>query len=261
MTSMPTVREQISASPPLPDAAHYRKYQTHVKILHPWDFDPDVVATCQSLEAAGLRTLVSAERLSVIKWAALQTQNLDGEVWEAGVYQGGVAYLLKRISFPEPPEPRPSFWRRIENRMRSSKTPVRPRKLRLFDTFEGLPEATAGIDHHHRGDYADTSAAAVKAFVGAESFIDYREGLIPDTFRGLEKARLRFAHIDLDMYQSTLDCLEFIYPRLLRSGIGVIDDYGFISCPGVRRAVDRFFDNRPETPLSLPSGNALFVKL
>ncbi len=42
----------------------------------------------------------------------------------------------------------------------------------------------------------------------------------------------------------------------------MIDDYGFPSCPGVRRAVDEFFAHeRREVPLCLPTGQCLIVKL
>jgi O-methyltransferase len=37
----------------------------------------------------------------------------------------------------------------------------------------------------------------------------------------------------------------------------VCDDYGFVSCPGARKAVDEFFANLKDVPIELPSGQAL----
>jgi len=232
--------ESIAKIASIPDFAHYRKFETGIEVFHPWTLDPDIAATVDALAARNLKTLVSSERLSVIKWAAIQTRALDGDVWEAGVYQGGVAYLLKRL------------WLSETGAVAT---------LRLFDTFTGLPRTTPGIDNHRQGEFADTSVSAVKDFVGHDLNIDYRVGFIPATFAGLEQSRIRFAHIDLDLYQSTIDCLEFVYPRLLPTAIVVVDDYGLVSCPGVRRATDEFLLSRTEKPLVLPSGHALIVKL
>jgi O-methyltransferase len=135
-------------------------------------------------------------------------------------------------------------------------TQRQPPQIRLFDSFEGLPSPTRGIDKHAAGEFANTSLEQVRRLLGDNDFIDV--GWIPAGFSGLDNTRIRFAHVDLDMYQSTLDCLEFIYPRMHSTGIMVLDDYGLISCPGVRRAVDEFFKGKPESPLPLPSGSARF---
>lgn len=40
----------------------------------------------------------------------------------------------------------------------------------------------------------------------------------------------------------------------------LFDDYGFPTCPGARQAVDEFFDDKPETPLVLPTKQAIVNK-
>jgi O-methyltransferase len=40
----------------------------------------------------------------------------------------------------------------------------------------------------------------------------------------------------------------------------MFDDYGFLSCPGVKIAVDDFFKNKPETPLYVATGQCLVIK-
>jgi len=83
---------------------------------------------------------------------------------------------------------------------------------------------------------------------------------MPATFAEREKARIAFAHVDVDIYRSVLDCCEFIYPRLVQGGFMLFDDYGFASCPGARRAVDEFFLDAPETPIVLGTGQAFVIK-
>ncbi|MFZ0215142.1 MAG: TylF/MycF/NovP-related O-methyltransferase, partial [Candidatus Dormiibacterota bacterium] len=86
-------------------------------------------------------------------------------------------------------------------------------------------------------------------------------GYIPDTFQGLDVQRIAWAHVDVDIYQSVLDCIDFIYPRLVPGGYMIFDDYGFPSCVSARRAVDEEFADKPEVPLCLPTGQCMVVRL
>ena len=184
------------------------------------------------------RTEVSIDRCWTIDQMVRQSLHIEGDVLEAGVYRGGTALLLKQ-ALP---------WEAS-------------RRLMLFDSFGGMKTVRDGVDRHREGDFADTSLDSVSAFVGRESFIEYFQGWIPETFAGLEDRRLCFAHIDLDLYESILDCLAYVYPRLSPRGVIVFDDYGFASCPGARRAVESFFADKPERPLALMTGQAVVFKL
>ncbi len=187
---------------------------------------------------AAPRTLVSIDRCYVICMLLRQSLALDGDVVECGVYQGGTAAMIARI-------------------IGESGT---RKKLFLFDTFCGMPETDASRDLHRQGDFADTSAEKVEAFVNAPGIAVIRKGFIPETFAGLESCRIAFAHIDVDIYKSILDSLEFLWPRLSPGGFIVFDDYGFPTCPGARQAVDDFFAQTPAIPLCLQTGQALVFK-
>ena len=164
--------------------------------------------------------------------------HLEGEFWECGVYKGGTALMLAEII-----------------------SPSKDKQSRLFDTFEGMPATAPNIDYHREGDFSDNSLNAVRVRIGDSGNLSFHPGLIPDTFSGLEGNKIAFAHVDVDIYQSVLDCCEFIFPRLTSGGIIVFDDYGFPSCPGARAAVDRFFRQKLEVPLVLPTGQAVVIKL
>lgn len=179
-------------------------------------------------------TLVSPDRCHVLYSLAQQAQVLEGEVWECGVYRGGTAMLLQAT---------------LREQGKSM--------LRLFDTFEGMPKTSAEKDLHRKGDFSDTTLEAVRGRLHTDTRTFLHRGLIPDSFAGLESSRIALAHIDVDIYQSVLDCCEFIYPRMSGGGFLLFDDYGFPSCPGARQAVDEFFRDKPETPLVLPTGQAL----
>ena len=215
----------------IPDAQFYKPY------FSPWlgygEFKPFV-------QAAEKYTLVTADRCYVLYTLGKQALALGGEFWECGVYKGGTAILLAKV---------------IAEYGASSGT-----KLHLFDTFEGMPDVNAQKDWHKSGDFKDTSEEAVSSRVGHPEHVVTHKGFIPDTFKGLENSKISFAHIDVDIYQSILDSLNFIYPRLMPGGFIIFDDYGFPTCPGARQAVDEFFAHKPEQPLAMPSGQAIVFK-
>lgn len=184
------------------------------------------------------RTLVSPDRCYVLERLLRQTLPVPGEVFECGVYRGGTAALL---------------WALL-NEAKSEK------RLFLFDTFEGMPETDPVKDHHKRGDFSDTSLESVRAFVGGGERCIFKPGFIPATFDGLDDLSLSFCHIDVDIYRSIMDSLNFIWPRLSTGGVIVFDDYGFPSCPGAKEAVDEFFQNQQAVPLCLQTGQAIVFK-
>ena len=228
---------------PIPDADHYQPFVRGWATFAPWRTDPHIQAMHGRLAPRGKITLVDADRAWTLISAYRQTESLPGEVWETGVYQGGSATLLKLL---------------MQESMASNGQRLIP--LRLFDSFEGLPASEHSLDLHASGEFNDTALEQVMEMVGKEDWVDFRKGWIPQTFAGLEDARIRFAHVDVDLYQPILDCCEFIYPRLVPGGIMVFDDYGLASCPGARVAVDEFFRDRPESPFVLINGQCMVVR-
>jgi O-methyltransferase len=213
----------------LPDKQFYKP------LFHPWlgygEFGEILTNVSQY-------SLVSSDRIWVLYSLARQAQNVVGEFWECGVYKGGTALMLAKVV-----------------------SAAKGKKLRLFDTFEGMPATDQSKDYHHEGDFSDNSLAEVRQRVGFEYNVEFHPGFIPKTFSDLGFTDIAFAHVDVDIYQSVLDCCEFIYPRLSAGGILVFDDYGFPSCPGARSAVDKYFLDKLEVPLVLPTGQAIVIKL
>ncbi|HWG37354.1 MAG TPA: TylF/MycF/NovP-related O-methyltransferase, partial [Terriglobales bacterium] len=220
-------------------------YQPHLEgwaTFAPWNLDPMILEMRDRIMSRGYVALVDGHRAWTLMWAFRQTRNLAGEVWEAGVFQGASSYLLKCLALEQ-----------VE-------LGGAPTTIRLFDSFEGMPATTPGLDQHSPGDFANTALAEVQAAVGAEDWIQFHQGWIPTTFAGLEASQVRLAHIDVDLYQSILDCCDFVYPRLVANGIMVFDDYGLAECAGARAAVDFFFRGRPERLFPMLNGQCLVIK-
>jgi O-methyltransferase len=194
-------------------------------------------------ELARPYTIVHPQSLYILFAFAANALTLKGEVWECGVYKGGTARMLAKL---------------IQQKGKAGTI------LRLFDTFEGMPETDKTIDLHKQFDFADTSIEQVRSALlplGDISFVSLHKGWIPQTFVGREASVITFCHVDVDIYRSVRDCCEFVYPRLAAGGVMVFDDYGLPTCPGARKAVDEFFREKPESPVVLQTGQAVVVKL
>lgn len=231
---------EMTARPGQKDGHAYAVWSSPMPVLHAYMLDDDVSALSVQLARHGAITLVDPFRLVVLKQLLRSTAPLAGEVWELGVYQGGTA----------------AFMRNLLIRYFGPDAPM----FRMFDTFAGMPPGNPELDWHVEGDFNDTSLPAVRTLVGADPFLEFRPGLIPDTFAGLDGATLRFAHIDLDLHSSILASIAFAYPRLVRGGVLLFDDYGFVSCPGARQAVDEFFAVSGDPVIVLPTGQAFVIK-
>ena len=215
----------------LPDAKRYGP------MYQPWR-EPDFQRLFAGVEAMTLLSPESCWHLvSSLRQALAAANGRTAAVYELGVYRGGTARLMREC---------------VEGTSSI---------LRLFDTFAGMERSNPSQgDRHGPGAFSDTSLEAVREFVGREGFIDYRVGWVPKTFGGIEDDEIIFAHVDLDLHDPILASCEFIYPRLLRGGWMVLDDYGFPSTPGARRAIDSFFKDKREQPIILQTGQAIVVK-
>ena len=219
----------------LPDYGDYPDKEHYLPNFTAWLALPDFR---KYFEIASSHTLLNAQGCYNIYSFLSQALFLEGDVWECGVYKGGTAALMANMIRDKAPQ----------------------KNLLLFDTFEGMPKTNEEFDWHKEGDFADTSIETVKKFVGNEEIARYHQGFIPDTFKGLEGAKICFAHIDVDIYQSVHDSIAFIWPRLSIGGFVIFDDYGQPSCAGARKAVDEYFSDKPVVPYNLPEGKALVIK-
>ena len=162
--------------------------------------------------------------------------SVPGDFAEVGVFKGGGARVLREVKGE--------------------------RLLHLFDTFTGMPETDPARDPSHKvGDFATAPLDNVKRYLGTDG-IRYYPGFFPATTAGHEPELERFAfvHLDVDIYQSTIDALRFFYPRLSPGGLLITHDYSALTCPGVAAAYEEFFADKPERVLPLWDSQALVAK-
>lgn len=206
------------------------------RIIEPWYEDRDFVNLSKHIRE---RTIIHEERLYILyQFSKMVISNrLPGNIAELGVYKGGSAKLLAKV-FQDVPE----------------------KLVFLFDTFTGMPETDPEKDWHKKGDFSDTSLQSVLEFLADCSNVKVYQGLFSETLHNVEQETFCFAHVDCDIYQSVLECCAFFYPRLVHGGIMIFDDYGVVTCPGAKLAVDEYFSDKTDRPIYLPTGQSFVIK-
>lgn len=156
-------------------------------------------------------TVLSEDKYQIL--TSLIDRAPAGDFAELGVYKGGVAFYMATKC----------------NHL-----------VHLYDTFTGIPEVESSIDNHKVGDFSDTTLAAVQELLKDFFHVVYHVGIFPDTIDANDDRSFAFVHLDGDTYSSAKEGLNYFFPRLVRGGIIVLDDYNWHMCPGIAKAVDEF---------------------
>jgi hypothetical protein len=130
--------------------------------------------------------------------------DVPGDIVECGTWKGGSAANLSLVC-------------RIAGR-----------KLRIFDSFEGLPDADAGdreAAYYKKGDYAGTLDEVKRNIQkgGAPECCEFVQGWFEDTLPRLEGPVL-LAFLDVDLEASLECCVRHIWPHLTDQGYIFIDE-------------------------------------
>lgn len=169
---------------------------------------------------------------------------LSGETAEAGVYQGTFAKYINLF--------------------------LREKKPYLFDTFEGFKgrDLVEKIDERwsatmvERGTFFDeTSIETVMNKMPYPEQCIIKKGYFPETAEGLYET-FCFVSLDMDIYESIKNGLEWFWPRMVKHGVIMIHDYNAYHCVGVKQAVDEFCKENDVgfIPLADNCGSAIFIK-
>jgi len=149
-------------------------------------------------------------------------RGIPGDLVEAGVWRGGMTIFM-----------RAALGVRRE----------RKRRVWVVDSFEGLPNPDAALDSFgwKAGEMA-VSVDEVRGNFARYGLLDdqvvFLKGFFSDTLPKAPISALSILRVDADLYESTRDVLENLYPKLSVGGYAIFDDYqNLIDC---RRAVDEY---------------------
>lgn len=178
-------------------------------------------------------TMTSLQRLYSLNQAVnyISKNNISGDFVECGVWRGGSS-MMSALTL-------------LENKDMA-------RHLYLYDTFEGMSEPTEK-DVSMVGDLAENTwqgrdkcdadlndvQTNMKKTNYPFSKINFVQGKVEETIPKTIPSSIALLRLDTDWYESTYHELVHLFPKLVKGGVLIIDDYGHWQ--GARKAVDQYF--------------------
>ena len=204
----------------------------------PWLSDAAFLAAYEVVKA---NTMVDLYRCYELWTLVGQCARLGGDILEVGVWRGGTGCLMA-----------------VQSKLSGSKS-----KVWLADTFSGVVKASDKDPSYKGGEHADTSVDYVlktKDLLGLDN-IELLVGIFPeDSGKPVEGTRFSLCHIDVDVYSSAADVLDWVWPRMLPGGVVVFDDYGTIETGGMTRLINERIGTPNSVIIHNLNGHAVMVK-
>lgn len=128
-----------------------------------------------------------------------------------------------------------------------------------IDSFEGVSEPGEYDSDYFKSKKLSISISFAEKILKNFDNVDLYKGWIPEVFDKLNDEQYSYVNIDVDLYDPTKNSIEYFWPRLIKSGVLICDDYGSDKTPGARKAMNDFFG--VDNILELPTGQALVYKI
>ena len=178
-------------------------------------------------------TMSGPESIAFLKEAmdSVLKENIKGDFIETGVWRGGLPLLMRG-------------YLHLQN--------ISDRRVWLADSFEGLPQGWKNIKSPRDWlaslmlgflDHLSVSEETVKNSFKQYDLLDDQvrilKGWFKDTLPKIpHHVRFGIIRLDGDYYESTMDSLVNLYPKLNPGGYVIIDDYNLpVDC---KKAVDEY---------------------
>ena len=174
-------------------------------------------------------TMIGLKRLNNIQFCLenVLAGNIPGDIIETGVWRGGATIFMRAIL---------------------KAYDIRDRIVWVADSFEGLPrpnrekypqDANSTL---YTFDYLTVPIEEVKADFESYGLLDdqvrFLKGWFKDTLPHAPIEKLALIRLDGDLYESTMDALTHLYPKLSVGGYLIVDDFGAV--PGCQEAVEDY---------------------
>ena len=182
---------------------------------------------------ADAETMIGMQRLTSLQHCVetVLQEDIPGDLVECGVWRGGASILMRAVLAAYGDEKR-NVW--------------------LCDSFEGVPPPDVeryqadklprfNIGLHHAAPILAVTQDQVKANFERYGLLDDQVRFIPgwfkDTLHNAPIEQISVLRLDGDLYESTIQALEPLYPKLSPGGYCIIDDFNLEGC---RKAVSDY---------------------
>ena len=116
----------------------------------------------------------------------------------------------------------------------------------IFDSFKGLsiPTKKDNIYTNIKNNFTSSESFLKNNVLKDFKFTKTYAGWIPSRFKEIKNKKFSLVHVDLCMYEPTLESLKFFFPRLVKGGVIISNCYNSEVFPGESKAWDDFFINK-----------------
>lgn len=199
-----------------------------IRMVRPAPFDPSLRAEGRDWPPSA-DSMIGLRRLDNLQFCVedVLAHKIPGDLIETGVWRGGATIFMRAVLKAHG---------------------VSDRLVWVADSFEGLPPPN---ERQYPQDTGDKHYAVKELAVSLEDVqsnfrrygllddqVRFLKGWFRDTLPGAPIKELSVLRVDGDMYESTMDALVNLYPKLSVGGYVIVDDYGAI--PACRQAVHDF---------------------
>jgi len=166
---------------------------------------------------AEAETMIGMQRLTSLQHCVetVLADDVPGDLIECGVWRGGACILMRAVLAAYGDE---------------------TRRVWLADSFQGVPrsdpdnyQADKGIRAEFAAGILGVPEAEVRANFERYGLLDDQVRFLPgwfkDTLHDAPIERIAVLRLDGDLYESTIQALDALYPRLSPGGFCVVDDY------------------------------------
>lgn len=173
-------------------------------------------------------TMIGLKRLGNLQHCieTVLKENVEGDLIETGVWRGGACIFMRAVLFAYG---------------------IEDRKVFVADSFEGLEKPDAEKypsdkgDTHHIHPFLAVAREEVENNFRKYDLLDkqviFLKGWFKDTLPTAPIDKLSILRLDGDMYSSTMEALENLYPKLSKGGFCIVDDYALACC---KSAIDDY---------------------
>jgi O-methyltransferase len=162
-------------------------------------------------------TLNDIQRLHTLWSLAQQAKGLEGDFIEVGCWKGGTGAII------------------------SSALNNDGSKKILCDTFEGIPRIHGNNDPNYKGgEHSGASKLEVEKLLHKLDIDNFMvmEGIFSNaSIYESNIKNIKFAHLDVDTYESTSEIFKVIEGMLIKNSIVVIDDFNIHKAVGIKKFV------------------------